>query len=343
MGRRTEYCIRAGWLGEFVLTLRVAVVGAGIAGLSCARELRRAGYFVEVFEEGRIIGGRLATARLGTESFDTGAQYVSGRSTEFRAFLDEMVGLGYAARWMPRTRVGGQEGGGQLNPWFVGTPGMASIVRPLTEGIRVHVNQRVHTIERGDKGWRVWFEDETSVGPFSAVAAAVPAPLARVLLGRVEEFAEPFARVRMAPCWCLSVRLEDRVLPDQDVFSDMNETIRWIARNNSKPGRKSQGESLVIHAAQRFSRETEDMEPQEVAEELWNEVCHALSLPPVRPSRMAAHLWKHGVVDQPLGETYLYSSEKNVGATGDWCLGRLAEHAFESGTKLARAIVSSLD
>jgi hypothetical protein len=58
---------------------------------------------------------------------------------------------------------------------------------------------------------------------------------------------------------------------------------------------------------------------------------------------MSAHLWSNGLVDQPLGETYLYSSEHNVGAAGDWCTGRLAEHAYDSGMGLGRAIAASLD
>jgi renalase len=55
------------------VTLKVAVIGAGLAGLTCARDLRRAGFFVEVFEQERVIGGRLSTARVGMESFDYGA------------------------------------------------------------------------------------------------------------------------------------------------------------------------------------------------------------------------------------------------------------------------------
>ncbi len=35
---------------------RVAVIGAGMAGLACARILRRAGCYVEVFEQDRFIG-----------------------------------------------------------------------------------------------------------------------------------------------------------------------------------------------------------------------------------------------------------------------------------------------
>lgn len=318
------------------------MIGAGLAGLSCARTLRRAGFFVEVFEQDRTIGGRIATARVGGVTFDHGAQYVTARSKDFHEYLDEIIGLGYGARWNPRASMNGEEGAGQMLPWIVGSPGMASLVRPLAENVRVHLGRRVHTLERREKGWYVWFEDETSVGPFHAVAVTVPAPHARLLLGRIEELTAPLSRVRMSPCWSLMVRLEEHILPEQDVFSDMSEVVRWVARNNTKPGRNRAGDSIVIHASPRWSRETEDIEPESIAEELWSEVSHVLSLPPVRPSRMTAHLWTHGLVDQSLGETYVYSSEYHAGIAGDWCLGRLAEHAFESGDRLGKAIISSL-
>lgn len=323
------------------MTKRAAVVGAGLAGLSCARTLRRAGFFVEVFERDRIIGGRIATTRLGVETFDHGAQYLTARSKSFKSYLEEVAALGYAARWNPRTTVNGESGAGQMLPWYVGTPGMASIVRPLAESVRIHTGRKVHTLDRQEKGWHVWFEDETSVGPFNAVAVAVPAPEVRLLLGRYDELVEPVSRVRMQPCWALMVRLDDKTLPDQDVFSDMSEVIRWIARNNTKPSRGAKGDSIVIHASPAWSRETEDAEPEAVAEELWGEVSHVLGLPPVRPSRMTAHLWKQGLVDQSLGETYIYSTDLRVGIAGDWCLGRLAEHAYESGERLGVAIINS--
>lgn len=289
-----------------------------------------------------MIGGRMATTRLGTETFDHGAQYVTARTSEFKAYLEEVTALGYASRWNPRTQLHGEEGAGQMLPWYVGTPGMASMVRPLAESVRIHTSRKVHTLDRKDKGWHVWFEDETSVGPFHAVAVTVPAPQARLLLGRIDEVSQPLARVRMMPCWALMVRLEDKVLPDQDVFSDMSEVIRWIARNNHKPGRSRNGENIVIHASPSWSRESEDIEPEMIAEELWGEVSHVLGLKPVRPVRMMAHLWHHGLVDHSLGETFVYSRESKVGVAGDWCLGRLAEHAFESGNRLGKAIIESL-
>lgn len=323
------------------MTRRAAVIGAGLAGLACARVLRRAGLYVEVFEQDRIIGGRMATTRLGLESFDHGSQYLTARSTQFKTYITELASSGYAARWKPRSSTG-EEGGGQMMPWYVGTPGMSSIVRPLAESVRIHAGCKVHTIVRSEKGWDVWMDDETSVGPFAAIAIAVPAPQAQLLLGRLDSLADPLSRVRMSPCWALMVKLEERTLPEQDVFSDMSEVVRWIARNSTKPGRNTRGECVLVHASPAWSRETEEADPEVVAEELWAEVSHVLGLPPVRPSRMVAHLWRHGLVDSSLGESYLYSSEHRVGVAGDWCLGRLAEHAFDSGTSLGRAIVASL-
>lgn len=323
------------------MTNKVAVIGAGMAGLACARILRRSGCYVEVFEQDRIIGGRMATTRLGLVPFDHGAQYVTARSDLFRSYLDELTGSGYAARWSPTAANGEQAS--LLMPWYVGTPGMSSIVRPLAEGVRLHTDRRVHTLQRSEKGWLLWFEDESCSGPYQAVAVATPAPEARLLVGRIEELAQPLERVRVSPCWAVLVRLEDRVFPIQDVFSDMSEVVRWVSRNNAKPARPQRGDHIVIHASPGWTRETEDVEADVVASELWNEVCNILSLPPIRPAQISAHLWRHGLVDEALGETFLFSTKHLVGIAGDWCLGRLAEHAYESGLGLGRAIVNVLD
>ena len=299
---------------------------------------------MEVFEQDRVIGGRIATTRVGSHSFDHGAQYVTARGAAFGSYLDEMTGTGYAAHWVPRTNEGG-ENGVQMLPWIVGKPGMASLIRPLAEGVRVHTGRRAHTITRGENkhgtSWHIWFDDQTSAGPFNAVAIAVPAPQARLLLGKLDDLAAPLSRVRMMPCWAMMAYFEKPVFPNQDVFSDMSEVIRWIGRNTSKPGRAQRGETIVVHASPGFSREAEDVDPDVIAGELWDEVSRALSLKGVQPDHQSAHLWRYGLVDQSLGESFVFSYEQRVGVAGDWCLGRLAEHAYESGQLLGRAIIQS--
>lgn len=285
----------------------------------------------------------MATMRIGLVPYDHGAQYITSRSARFREFIQELTASGYVAPWTPQVKSGDGTEGATVANWHVGVPGMSSIVRPLAESVRIHTGRSVHTISRDQKGWHIWFEDQISVGPFAAVAICVPAPKAQLLLGPLEDMSDQLTRARMSPCWALMVRLDERVLPDQDVYSDMSEVVRWIARNNTKPGRTTRGETVVVHASPSWTRETEDADPEVVAEEMWGEVSHIFGLPPVRPSQMTAHLWKHGLVESSLGESFVFSTEAAVGVAGDWCLGRLAEHAFESGYGLGRAITQALD
>ena len=54
----------------------VAVVGAGLAGLTTARQLIRAGRSVVVLEGNDRVGGRTASERLGQATFDIGGQWI---------------------------------------------------------------------------------------------------------------------------------------------------------------------------------------------------------------------------------------------------------------------------
>jgi oxygen-dependent protoporphyrinogen oxidase len=64
------------------MSVDVAVVGAGIAGLSAARVLTDAGHDVRVLEAREHIGGRMATVRTGGYLVDTGAEQVAERGYE---------------------------------------------------------------------------------------------------------------------------------------------------------------------------------------------------------------------------------------------------------------------
>jgi renalase len=89
-------------------------------------------------------------------------------------------------------------------------------------------------------------------------------------MGRdVAGFTDQLSQVRFSPIWALMICLEKNVLPDYDAYSDMSQIIRWVGRNNRKPGRSSRGEHILVHASPNWTRETEDAEPEMVAEELW--------------------------------------------------------------------------
>lgn len=72
---------------------RVAVVGAGLAGLSAALELRQLGWTVEIFERGRLLGGKATSYEVDGVEVDNGQHVFLGCCTEF---IDFVTAIGMA-------------------------------------------------------------------------------------------------------------------------------------------------------------------------------------------------------------------------------------------------------
>ena len=79
--------------------MRVAVVGAGLSGLVCARTLADAGVEVAVHEATDRVGGRMCTRRLGDAVCDSGAQFFTVRDPRFQALVDGWLAAGVAYEW----------------------------------------------------------------------------------------------------------------------------------------------------------------------------------------------------------------------------------------------------
>ena len=82
--------------------MRVAVLGAGLSGLTCARRLTEQQHTVKVFEKARGPGGRMSTRRAGPLRFDHGAQYFTVRDTRFAAAVERWRAAGIVAAWEGR-------------------------------------------------------------------------------------------------------------------------------------------------------------------------------------------------------------------------------------------------
>ena len=61
----------------------IAIVGAGLAAITCARTLVQAGHSVTIFEKARGVGGRMSTRNSPFGTFDHGAQYFTVRDLRF--------------------------------------------------------------------------------------------------------------------------------------------------------------------------------------------------------------------------------------------------------------------
>ena len=136
----------------------IAVIGAGIAGLACARSLADAGVRVTVLDKSRGPGGRTSTRRGEGWACDHGAQYFTARHPEFIEELAAWRAAGVAAPWPARITVFDADGRRGLHgeeARFVGTPRMTAPARHLAQGLDLRVQLTVSALQRYPHGWEI--------------------------------------------------------------------------------------------------------------------------------------------------------------------------------------------
>jgi acyl-CoA synthetase (AMP-forming)/AMP-acid ligase II/surfactin synthase thioesterase subunit/protoporphyrinogen oxidase/acyl carrier protein len=70
--------------------LRICIVGAGVSGLTAARELERRGHRVTVLEKLEDIGGKSASVEIGGRQFDLGGHYCTDNYQHLAALVREL-------------------------------------------------------------------------------------------------------------------------------------------------------------------------------------------------------------------------------------------------------------
>ena len=153
----------------------VAVVGAGISGLTCARTLADHGLPVTVFEKSRGVGGHMATRRSDNgAAFDHGAQYFTVRDKRFQNCVDSWQHAGLVQRWNGRIVSRHDQNTEQdksSTARFVACPGMNAICRHLAENLDIRTNTRVALPTRCQGKWLVSDATGSELGRYDVVIA----------------------------------------------------------------------------------------------------------------------------------------------------------------------------
>ena len=79
------------------MTVPIAIIGTGIAGLSAAQALTAAGHEVHLFDKSRGSGGRMSSKRSDAGSLDMGAQYFTARDRRFATAVKQWQAQGHVA------------------------------------------------------------------------------------------------------------------------------------------------------------------------------------------------------------------------------------------------------
>jgi renalase len=325
----------------------VAVVGAGLAGLTVAAQLQAHGVEVVVFDKSKGPGGRCATRRNAAGWFDHGAPSVQAVTAPFNAYLSGAHSAGVVAC----TDDGNT---------FVGQPFMNAWMRDAARGLVVKASTPIAAIEREGLAWRLRALDgpDFNAAPervFDAVVVATPAEQALPLVGPSALLAEAMRMTRSNPCWTVMASWSNPLPIRQATWrnDDPAAALAVAICQDDLPGRATCSDGLgeggtrwVLHAGSDWSTHNLDASADAVTRRLLEALAQTTGLRLARPSWCAAHRWRYAQVVEPRPEPFGWDDRLQLAACGDaWHVGQELqglERAWLSATALAQHMLHKL-
>lgn len=312
--------------------MSVVVVGAGIAGVACARVLAAAGVDVVVHERSRAVGGRMASPRVHDRRVDTGAAYFTVEpGSDFAAVAASWADRGLAHEWTTTMGVHTPDGTTTKDgPARWSAPGgLRSLVADLAGGLDVRLGSTV-----------------TGVGPgrtvdgtgHEAVVLAMPDPQALRLL----DPAHGAARAQLdgrhwKPVIAVAVGAQHRSWGELTAtFVNDHPVLALVADDGARRG--DGAPVLLAHTTNDLAAQHLD-DPGAVVPAVLD------ALADVLPGELDV-AWTHvhrWTFAQPAGsreQTHWFAD--GLGLCGDGWGRSKVETAWTSGTALGRAVAGSL-
>ena len=331
------------------------VVGAGVAGLSCAREARAAGLDVVVVERARGVGGRCATRRVEEQPVDFGLTFLHGADPGFLAVLDGVPAT--PLKDWPRHRVGDGPPcqpdaftAGESRLAFA--EGVSAFPKHLAAGLDVRLRRPVTALSHHGALLRVDVDGgETLTAP--TVVLAMAAEQARALLaphlGASDELrwvGGVLDLVASVPSLTLLAGYAPGTpAPSWDISYPETSSVLSLAAHDSAKRRAPRQLVVVYQARPRYSRRHQEGPVETWEQEILQEAGRLYGPWAAQPAWAQAHRWEHARVDRgnEMSAPVLVSlpGGARVGVAGEvFAPGGGVEAAFLSGRSLGRRVVS---
>jgi len=264
------------------MNLNIAIIGAGMAGVSAAKALKARGGIVTLFEKSRGLGGRCATKSWESHTVDHGAQYFTIRDERFRAAVQ--AASGDAVMKLGAPVIDEKEGEiPDSGRWFH-RDGNSRLVRDLARGLDVKTET---TIERAENLLR------RAGGEFDHVVSTAPFPQT----ARIFEMDAAFDYV---PCLTVLLNYRGKWLGrtrECYAISDHRGPLAWSACENHKSGRVATGYTVMVaQMSESFSREHLERTPEQFAAMVRPLVEARWKLPAETFATALGHRWRYARV-----------------------------------------------
>jgi hypothetical protein len=283
------------------------IIGAGLAGLSCARALTDAGKRVRVLERSASVGGRCASKAVGPGAvLDFGPIFVHGDDPGFLAWI-ESFGVELISGW-PRIVEGTgtpcqPQAFDPLQRRYALKPGIRRLAEGLAQGLDVVTSAAVEALDWQDGGVAAVVEGRRFTARHGVVAGALDQTrglLATIVGSGAETIRQADALLAgFTTLPCLAVLAEygsDVATPTWDVwYPEGSRALLMISNEGPKRGPVAgKGPLLVFQARPGWSAARCDGDREAWSRELLGEASALLGPWAGRPTAFVAHRWKYG-------------------------------------------------
>ena len=318
------------------------MVGAGVAGLTCAKVLASQGVEAVVFESSDRIGGRIYTVNLDGFVFDAGASSiapVNGPLLEMFEGSEPPNGLVRIIK--PLFEHDGKrvfEGKFSKNNLrrFTFEKGNCSLAKHLADGLSIELNSQIDDIQLKDNSYRICDQE------FDALVLAIPATESARLLEALGE-KRPLENVRYRPCLVALLGFEGSLdLPYHALLSsDSGHPMNWVSFESLKCKHRAPAghTAVIVQLGMRYSKwrfdSTDETIINDTLVDLRRIVRHEFSTPVVQ----SVVRWPQSQPETNAKFERVNTPGTSLVIAGDGVMGSRVEHAYESGLKAAHLLL----
>lgn len=224
----------------------IAIIGAGLAGIAVARELKNRNARITIFEKSRGYGGRCASKRWEGHVVDHGAQYFTLRDERFKCEVSQASGDAIQRLVQP---IRNEDGCilPDTGRWFH-REGNSRLVRDLALGLEVRTETNIQ-------------DGRLLLKEFQHVICTAPWPQTAKFWGLNER------EIEYIPCLAAVFAYKGNWLGcsrETYAFTSRSSALTWTACENHKPGRIADGFTVIVaHLSEDFSRKHLETSPED--------------------------------------------------------------------------------
>jgi len=320
----------------------VAIIGAGLAGLTCGTALQGMVDRLCIFEKSIFPGGRISRFRAGEFEFNHGAQFFTVNHPLFWNIVSAWQSEGIVRPWegwIVELQKGQIINSDMSTQRFVGVPGMQTIVENLARHCDLRTSTNIAELEYQDSGgWRLFNERGDYQGLFDIVIIATAANQVGDLSRSVPAISKLADRVDMTVCWSGMLAFERSLNLPYDAAFVLDSPLSWISRYQYSEG-EHDADCWILHATPEWSMQYVASFRGRVMHALLDAFWEATDLRARKPLSTSVHCWKHALPINPIGEDSLFDEATALGACGDWCTAPRIEGAVLSGFSMADRVM----